>query len=370
MGQYRAEEHSPESRFWTWFNSHQSTYAQLDPTNLEDWFATLGEKLSEIDEDLVFELSSAPEHGKHMLVISGDGMRRAFPAVVSLVDAAPDLPDWEIVAFRQPNQMDAFSVDIADFRLTPGDVKFSFTPIEAGLELHLYIHNYDRNQPHHYLACMILLESLLGENDVATKIQYHDMGTLSEAEEPDSLPAIEILPVLIEDMRQGRLEGSVPLFPSGEIQYTDPQAIPREFVMMQALEHQKPNMVLINPHYFEFAPKADYPWLLIVHLAYEPSTTEGLPDGPHLDQLNALEKKLIQHLSEVTEALFVYRSTWNGSRQIYLHLSNWKVARRPLTDWIERHTDAQPTYEIFYEKDWETVRAMLYHLHHADKDHL
>src|ERR1700730_6959782 len=90
-----------QEQFWNWFIAHEPELFDFDPNQLaerERIFDELANQLQEIDPDLVFEFG--PREPRREFVISAGGIKRAFPAVVSLVDAAPSLDRWNVTAFR------------------------------------------------------------------------------------------------------------------------------------------------------------------------------------------------------------------------------------------------------------------------------
>ena len=93
---------SKEVLFWEWFLTHSHEYFDFEK-NRHFLFQQLKEKLSKIDDNLVFSFSTNLQEGKRKFIISADGIITSFPAVRKLVDASPVLKNWDIIAFRQPN---------------------------------------------------------------------------------------------------------------------------------------------------------------------------------------------------------------------------------------------------------------------------
>src|ERR1035437_10708534 len=85
------------SRFWLWFIQHQAELLTFEE-NQEAVFDQLAFQLQQVDLDLTFEFG--PPGSRREFVISAGGIKRAFPAVVALANAAPDLVGWKITAFR------------------------------------------------------------------------------------------------------------------------------------------------------------------------------------------------------------------------------------------------------------------------------
>jgi hypothetical protein len=88
-------------KFWNWFVKHEPELFNFDPVReaeRERLFDELACELRKVDPDLAFEFG--PQHTRREFVVSAAGIKRAFPAVVSLVAAAPTLERWWLIAFR------------------------------------------------------------------------------------------------------------------------------------------------------------------------------------------------------------------------------------------------------------------------------
>ncbi len=164
----RATPPSRESRFWDWFQKNSDQLFQLEadqPALLEE----LSAQLNRVYRGLTFELGPV-EDGKREFIVSADGIRDRFPAVRRLVDAAPAMPNWTVIAFRPPKDFDVV-VEIGSQRLGSDDVWFSSQPDRDRTGLALYIRGLTkRNEPLLAQAAFILLDSALGEYDVETLI--------------------------------------------------------------------------------------------------------------------------------------------------------------------------------------------------------
>ena len=114
-----ASKPTPEARFWRWFVAHKQAVATIQRGD-EPIANELGRELKSVDADLVFETKVG--EGEHELIISADGLTRAFPAAKKLVAAAPAIPDWKVIAFR-PRKA-GYTIQIQGIKLGPNDVGF------------------------------------------------------------------------------------------------------------------------------------------------------------------------------------------------------------------------------------------------------
>ncbi|WP_026582242.1 hypothetical protein [Bacillus sp. J33] len=181
--------------FWDWFEKNSQDYLQLKEETINPLFNKLGNQLSRINIDLTFEFSADLIDGKREFIISADGVLSAFPDVINLVEKAPDLNGFKIIAFRQKSNIDDIStIDYEDISLGPDDVYFTYRKNGDTLDIVLFLRGYDSDFEEWENAAFILLDSIIGEYDVATKIGNIDM--LPYKENPHLKPIVEF-PLLI-----------------------------------------------------------------------------------------------------------------------------------------------------------------------------
>jgi hypothetical protein len=186
---------SREERFWEWFAANSQRYLQFDPAAAGDHAALFDElqaRLNKVHRGLAFMIGVGGDDesaGRRELVISADGIKERFPAVERLVAAAPELPDWKIIAFRPRGDIDG-TIDIAGFTMGPENLWFRIEPDSGKVGLHLYIapvegceaadEAADLDAEPVAVACFLLLDNALGEYDVETKIGFIERHPLPE----------------------------------------------------------------------------------------------------------------------------------------------------------------------------------------------
>jgi len=155
--------------FWQWFEQNSSRLAKFE-TDQERVFNELERQLKEVDGGLTFEFGPRDKEEREF-VISADGKIEVFPVVTKLVAAAPKLPGWKIIAFRQPKSLDLV-VEFRGAKLGKDDLWFVAEPDGNKLGLTLYIRGYKSDKESEALAyaSFLLLDSALGEYAVETQI--------------------------------------------------------------------------------------------------------------------------------------------------------------------------------------------------------
>lgn len=170
---------SPKDRFWAWFTKNQDALYSFE-RNQEAVFNDLLHELHKVHPGLTFEFG--PEiNNQREFVISADGHRIAFPAVISLADAAPALPKWKITKFR-PRREEINAITIGNVSVSPEDALFSIKHKGEKVNLILFLGNermFDKNI--FGSIGFLFLDQILGEYDVETFIGSIDFRPITDS---------------------------------------------------------------------------------------------------------------------------------------------------------------------------------------------
>lgn len=163
--------------------------------------------MQEVHPTLTFEFS--PKSTTREFVISADGIKAAFPSVVSLTDAAPSLPGWQVTAFR-PRRDPINIVSLGPKKVDARDVQFSLLTDGKTAGLYLFIPGFQESDIDWKQIGYLMLDEALGEFDVETKLGMIEMLSPGTSTEGIRHPLPE-LPALFDDLvvqlegRSGRL---------------------------------------------------------------------------------------------------------------------------------------------------------------------
>jgi hypothetical protein len=184
-----------EEDFWNWFSSNQERIYKFE-NNQQEIFDELHGRLKEIDSNLVFEFGKIRKDSTREFIISADGITSSFPAVIKLVEKAPKLKKWEIKAFRQRNSGDHLRIVYDDsLEIAYDDVFFRYKNNSGKLDLELNIRNY-RESADMNNAAYILLDGLIGEYDMETKIGGIEWRKLDETKKDSLYKIIELRTII------------------------------------------------------------------------------------------------------------------------------------------------------------------------------
>lgn len=156
----------PHEKFWQWFDAHQDQLLNFE-LDRERIFDELSGQLNCVHPELTFEFG--PKEYRREFVISAGGIKVAFPAVTSLVAAAPKLDRWHITAFR-PRRTPINRVQIRDKCFDPDDVEFSLLTNGSLVGLQLFISGFKEDDRTLKQIGYLMLDDALGECDVETKV--------------------------------------------------------------------------------------------------------------------------------------------------------------------------------------------------------
>lgn len=163
---------NPHKRFWKWFEDHASSLAAVR-SGEDPILQKLDQELRRVHPKLAFEMGLSDDDQSEFIV-SANGIRSVFPTVEQLVAGAPAIPNWKIIAFRQPKGS-VSEIRYENFLLKAEDVWFSYKHRMDKVDLTIYIRDLlPSNEERAIGASFILLDNALGEYLVATGIGFID----------------------------------------------------------------------------------------------------------------------------------------------------------------------------------------------------
>ncbi|QDV21573.1 hypothetical protein Pan153_62630 [Gimesia panareensis] len=176
--------------FWFWFENNLHRFKQFEDQR-ETLMQDLGEQLQEVDEGLVFELSLPRGKGTSELIISADGIPETFPAVLALIDQAPDLPGWTFTPFRQREDLSQGSLQFGNREFSASDFYFWLHQEDGDIGLFMFVPGLTKKNWDEMIGgAFILLDMALGEYDATMNLSFIKFRPL-----PDNPKAKKLLPL-------------------------------------------------------------------------------------------------------------------------------------------------------------------------------
>jgi hypothetical protein len=124
-------------------------------------------------------------------VISAGGIKSSFPAVVSLAKQAPELQKFYVTAFR-PRRPPVNAIECGGVRVNPDEVKVSLLSDGKKAGLHLFLPVAVKEDNARKIIGYLLLDEVLGEFDVETRVGMIEMYSVEEPTELERMPLAEL----------------------------------------------------------------------------------------------------------------------------------------------------------------------------------
>jgi hypothetical protein len=193
------DKRSKEEKFWTWFGKNSNRYLTLDKSNRAKLFDELNREIHKVDSNLTFEFSPLFDNGLRKFIISADGIKESFPSVKNLVNKAPVIPNWDIIAFRQP-KADYKQIRYKGITIDFKDVYFRYSKDNGKIGLELNIKEYEETKEWN-ASTFLLLDMVVGEFDTEMFLSWIERKKLDE-KQIESLYQIEELPTILNDYKK------------------------------------------------------------------------------------------------------------------------------------------------------------------------
>lgn len=191
-------------RFWEWFSAHHSAYLQIDDKDDDEIDYLLNELLQHLHaycDKLYFKIGG-PDPAIKEFIITAEGDPEFFDKAEDLVQIAPRLKGWKLIALSPPAEELEETIHYDGLELHIDDIWF--IPLDSKEEPHKFgirvcIGHFDPAEEEKYFyAVNYLLEKMLGEKDNALIIQYMEVSNLPATPEEDGLFRLEDLPSYID----------------------------------------------------------------------------------------------------------------------------------------------------------------------------
>jgi len=183
-----------QQEFWNWFVLHEAELFDFDPQLIDEREKILSEvarELQKVDPDLNLTFEFGPKEKKREFVVSAGGIKRGFPAVLSLASAAPRLDRWIVTAFR-PRRQPLSVVALNDKRVDPKDVEFSLRSDGKTAGIYLFIPGFREDAIDLKQIGYLLLDEALGEYDVEIRLGLIKMLSPQTPTDGERHPLIEL----------------------------------------------------------------------------------------------------------------------------------------------------------------------------------
>ncbi|MEP0987898.1 hypothetical protein [Ekhidna sp.] len=175
-----------EKRFWKWFEKNNSKFLfinEVEPDIKEQHLNEFLRELHRVNDRLYFLIGGHPDNKKVELIITPEGIKELFPVVEQLVSKAPELHDWEIIAFK-PAQGAGFVTEFGGRKFDPKEIDFipldnQDDPSLVGIQV-IYPDFTNDERDIFFAATYQVIDTLIGERSTTLDIDYLDITVTPE----------------------------------------------------------------------------------------------------------------------------------------------------------------------------------------------
>src|ERR1700688_4193050 len=184
---------TPEQDFWKWFQTNEESLFDFE-RDQERTFDRLEVEMHKLNPSLTFEFGPK-ENGRREFTISADGIRKAFPEVEALYAAAPSLPRWKFIKFRQRQKPS--NVSYGGVSVQAASVAVEVKPNGKMADIVVFIPGYTEAAHKTFASiAFLLLDQSLGEYDVETRVGEIRVESASKAQ--GQTYSLDALPKLVD----------------------------------------------------------------------------------------------------------------------------------------------------------------------------
>ncbi|SDI45616.1 hypothetical protein [Winogradskyella thalassocola] len=190
---------SKEEKFWNWVLKNKTKLEAFIHSDFEDYtvYNRLTNTLKKYNS-LLFPEMTLGENGKVVLIITPDGMKDGILPTQKLYDSKPNLDNWIIKKFRQPNDEIGLNFDGVEYPSSDITIRTQINEKEEKVDVEIYIKNMNSEPSKHKTLAFLYLDHILGEFNTITKVGFIDFKHWNDAVTIEDGISILELRILIE----------------------------------------------------------------------------------------------------------------------------------------------------------------------------
>ena len=184
--------------FWNWFVENEDKLMDIDNIDKEeaqDLMEEFETVLGQYSEGLSFEIGDLGKNGRD-IIFSAEGDPDYFDDVIELFEESPSLDFWTIIPFRQ-GKGGRVIIEFEGYRYNSKDLWF--IPLESedssdSIGLRIGVSDYDEYSEDQEIAIYTLIETMVGEFECSTLLEYFELIKLPDNPEGEGYINLSNLP--------------------------------------------------------------------------------------------------------------------------------------------------------------------------------
>ena len=342
--------------FWNWFQDNGQDFHRVvkERGDIEhEFLAKLSAKANEL-RDGVYFLTGMVDDDLAELIVTADGAIKNMAFIEELVAAAPAIKGWRFVALKPALNNDALRIEMEGYTFDNRNIHFyANNRPDYPDEINITIVHDSLNEENRDLitnGIYIFLDNYLGELDFATTIDRLTV-TGPDAVKEDLIPINKLRDFLIWREKEF-VEKYVDVWHTTEHD--------KHAGFEATLKNGLPLIAVMNQDLLDWESKPSHPWILRIHVKFDWSTKDGMPDKPTYELLDEVEKDIMTELNDAAGYLNLGRQTAEGIRQIYFACKEFRKPSKVMQLVQQQYTGRlNMDFDIYKDKYWQSFNQFM-----------
>lgn len=340
--------------FWQWFRQHDKAFFKTVKEHEkvdEDFLRKITPLLRQLSEDF-YCVTGMIDDNTAELIISTDGIIKAFVFAEEFVAAAPAIKGWRFTALKPSTDIVTMGIEMDGYEFNSSNISFFSNDLPEypdEIDITLVHEQYtEENSETITSGCLIYLDNLLGEYNTAIMV---DVVQVAGKQEGQELIPIEKLQAYLSWRQKEFVEKYEGVrYGTEEDSYTTMEAED---------ENGAPVYAIINQDLMNWDAKASHPWMVIIEIRFDGKDNEGMPNEADNNLMNEFEDEVLSKLPDSEGYLNIGRETYNNMRCIYFACKEFKQSSKTIAGLIAAYKDRlDVSYDIFKDKYWMAVNHL------------
>lgn len=335
--------------FWDWFRKNEKDFHKVVKQGGDvetEFFNKLQPRLRDMREGYWY-LTGMCDENTVELVFTADGVVKNFVFIEELVQAAPAIPGWKFTAFK-PALGAGSSIEMDGINFGSDNTWFYANEVAEypdEIDITIVHENFSAATKDTVTnGVYIQLDNMLGELNFATSIDILSVVSKDEAKK-------ELIPIdKLEDFLVWRQKEFVEKY-----QGTRYDTENDKYISLEAqLQNGNYIVCIMDEDLLHWDSKASHPWIAVVTIKYDGSSSNGMPTQKIMSQMEQMESEILSELKDADGYLNIGRETGNNERQVFFACKEFRKPSKVLDAVQRKYPGTDMTFDIYKDKYWQS----------------